>query len=270
MRTSRPDREPGPSRRPSARSIAGRTLGSRRSGIVDQPRPAPGPTRYSDPATTTGPSPVRSASSSAATRVGLAPTDPCPGHGRAPGRREIGGRQRAWYVERRCTRSVAPARAGTAATAATMAGDVLVGHRRPQQPSGRGGRASPPARNGRRSPSAWARAAAPSGLWAPSSSTSRRPVGATLDELEPAGPACRRVPSPARVGRDAGDGRPPRARRAARRRPPTFAAWWRPRSETSVGPSRAGRPAAGRGSSRGPAAARRPSAARRGGPPGGG
>ena len=59
-----------------------------------------------------------------------------------------------------------------------------------------------------------------------------------LDQLEPAGPACRRVPLPPRGVRDAGDARPPRARPAARPRPrrwrPGGARGARPRS----GPSR--------------------------------
>ena len=107
--------------------------------------------------------------------------------------------------------------------------DVLVGHRGgderqrgPVAPRGTAAGRRAPRPGPRHRPGCGRRRAAPRAV--------------DLDQLEPARPASRRVAARAAPRPGRRRCRPPRVRRASRRRPPTFAAWCRPRSPTRVGP----------------------------------
>ena len=198
---------PGPRRRD--RASRRRRSGPARpaEGLRRGPRPAAG--RRSRPDAPAGAAPRAAASSSAGSARGRRPAV------------QITRRRRAPRL---------------AARARDDARHVLVGHRPDDQGQRRRlGARSPPARNGRRSSSAWARAAAPAGLWAPSSRTSRPAWPASISSSRPAqrasAIAARRASGPTvgDPGRRPGASRIPSATA-------TLAAWWRPRSPTRVSP----------------------------------
>ena len=134
---------------------------------------------------------------------------------------------------------MAEARDGDAATAAITPATSLSAMDAQTSVSGAGGTSSPPTRNGRRSSSAVASAEAPSGLCAPSSRTSRRPRPGTVTSTSSSRPGQRAVAYPTRLAAG-GTAAIPAASRASRSASAVaaLAAWWRPRSPTTVGPRR--------------------------------
>ena len=177
-----------PTARPDgSRALTAGSTGSRHGiaevGVVDEAART-APTRYSEPATTTGPGRARRAPGPRAARGVRLDRTIRPG----PGRRDQAAASAVGGSARGRSRAVQMIRASRSAAEPCErphdAVDVLVGHRRRDERDRRPAARRRRRGTGRRSSRATARAAAPAGLWAPSSRTSR-PSAATSSSSRP-------------------------------------------------------------------------------------
>ena len=230
-----PQRERRAGRSGSARAVVDgrsghRALGGSRGERVAQVRvvdeDAPGPPRQDRASRPRRSGPPASRAPARGPRPGRARPSPAAArrHARGPARGELGRRASPGAGPPRSRRSVAPASASARRSAAMTPSTSLSAIEAVTSVIGPSAEERPQVVEGHRQGGGAGRV-----VGAVEQDVARRP---TVEQLEAAGPARARVAAPARVGVGAWRCRPPRARRAPRRRPRR----WRP------GAGRAARP----------------------------